>query len=570
MAVCEDGARSATAADVLSHRGAVALTLAATALFAVELGLPAFFDNEARYAEVAREMLVRGDWISPHLDFTLFLNKPPLTFWLAALVFRIAGPTEWARLVSVAAAGMALYATCRLGARLWGERAGVVAGIALATMLGFVLEARTLRPDMIVTASVAVALWCWREAVERRGANGWLVGLWVALGIGVLAKGMVPLVLAGAPIAVGTVHEAGWQGLRRLRPGLGIAVLGAIVVPWHVVVALRHPGFAWDYVVNQHLLFFFDRKLPRDSDGDSLAFFWAAFAGRAAPWMLLAPLTLSEAVRGAVGAGGARARGTLLVWLWIAGVLGFFSLTSARLEHYSLPALPAVALLAGRVWQRARAGGLPARAWAWLAGVGVLAAVAGAVGIVAGRALLARTYWILQAPGFLALAVPAAAALATAGVLLATVAVRRRADGLIAALALATVPLVVIVLRAEVEAEPLFSWRPLAHALVAAVPADAEIVFEAPEEYQLVGGLAYYTERRITLLAPPGFVPPTYLAGHMDDMFLGRETFARRWRAGERLAFVSDPQQRRETPDGLVPAPFHVIGRFGDRWVLAR
>jgi hypothetical protein len=137
-------------------------------------------------------------------------------------------------------------------------------------------------------------------------------------------------------------------------------------------------------------------------------------------------------------------------------------------------------------------------------------------------------------------------------------------------LAFATVPLVVIVLRAEVEAEPLFSWRPAAHALVTAVPADAEIVFEAPEEYQLVGGLAYYTERRITLLAPPGFVPPTYLAAHMDDMFLARETFVRRWLAGERLAFVSDPQQRRDTPDGLVPAPFHVIGRFGDRWVLAR
>ena len=90
MAVCEDGARSTTAADVLSHRDALVLTLAATALLAVKLDLPAFFDNEARYAEVAREMLVRGDWISPHLDFTLFLNKPPLTFWLTALVFRIA------------------------------------------------------------------------------------------------------------------------------------------------------------------------------------------------------------------------------------------------------------------------------------------------------------------------------------------------------------------------------------------------------------------------------------------------------------------------------------------------
>src|SRR6185503_15589377 len=121
------------------------------------------------------------------------------------------------------------------------------------------------------------------------------------------------------------------------------------------------------------------------------------------------------------------------------------------------------------------------------------------------------------------------------------------------------------VLRAEVEAEPLFSWRPVARALARAVPPDVPIVFEAPEEYQLVGGLVFYTRRRIELLAPPGFVPPTYLNGAVRDMFVARPVFEARWRAGERLAFVSDPQRRREDPDGLVPGSFHVLGRFGDR-----
>jgi hypothetical protein len=126
----------------------------------------------------------------------------------------------------------------------------------------------------------------------------------------------------------------------------------------------------------------------------------------------------------------------------------------------------------------------------------------------------------------------------------------------------------VIVLRAEVEAEPLFSWRPVARALVAGVPPEVPIVFEAPEEYQLVGGLAFYTGRRIELLEPPGFVPPTYLARTARDMFVPRPVFMQRWLAGERLAFVSDPQRRREDASGLVPGPFHVLGRFGDRWAL--
>ena len=114
---------------------------------------------------------------------------------------------------------------------------------------------------------------------------------------------------------------------------------------------------------------------------------------------------------------------------------------------------------------------------------------------------------------------------------------------------------------------PLFSWQPVAAAL-ATTPAGTDVVFEAPEEYQIVGGLAFYARRRITLLEPPGFVPPTYLAGHTREMFLARAAFERRWRAGERLAFVSNPERRRDEPAGLVPAPFHLLGRFGDRWVL--
>ena len=514
-------------------------------------------------------MALGGDWISPHLDFTLFLNKPPLVFWLAALVFRVAGPTEWVRLVPVGAAVVALLATCRLGALLYGGPAGMVAGLALATSLGFVLEARTLRPDMILTATVVVALLCWQTA-ERGGARRarWLAGLWAALGVGVLAKGLVPLVLAGLPIAAATLRDDGWRGAARLRPGLGLLVLAAIVVPWHVAAALRHPGFAWDYVVNQHVLFFLDRKLPRDSEGDALAFFWAAAAGRAAPWVLLVPLTLAEAVRGATRRATPAARATFLLWAWAGGLLLFFSCAPSRLEHYAVPALPAAALLAARAWQRARAGELGRAAWVYLVAGGALVAGAGIAGLLAGRALLAHTYWLVQVSGLLGLVAPAAAVVAGAGVLAAFAALGRRPDCLVAVLAASMVPLAAIVLRAEGVAEPLFSWRPVARALVAAVPPEVAVVFESPEEYQQVGGLAYYTERRITLLEPPGFVPPTYLAGHAREMFLARAAFERRWRAGERLAFVSDPQRRRDQPTGLVPAPFHVLGRFGDRWVL--
>ena len=580
MAVCEGRARTDLSgihsAHLLTRSSsgmwtAVGLALAAGAVFAVRLDAPGFFDNEGRYAEVAREMVLLRDWISPHLDFTLFLNKPPLTFWLTAIVFEWTGPSEWARLVSLSAAMVALFATCRLGALLYGARAALVAGVMLATSLGFVLEARTLRPDMLLTAAVVVALLCWQHAeAEETDRARWLAGMYAALGVGVLAKGLVPLVITGLPIAAVTLRERGWQGVSALRPGLGLVVLATVVLPWHVAVALRHPGFAWDYVVNQHLLFFLDRKFPRDSEGDGLLFFWAAFAGRALPWFVLLPLTLVEAVRGAARDASPDERATFLLWTWVGGTIVFFSCAPSRLEHYTIPALPGAALLAARSWQRAGAGELAPVGWRTLAVVGVTIALVGLVGLGYGQALLARTYWIAEARELLALVRPAASVLLIGGMLVGLASFGRRSDLLVGSLAVSMILLVGIVLRAEVAAEPLFSWRPVANLLTASVSPETEIVFEAPEEYQLVGGLAYYTRRRITLLAPPvRFVPPTYLAAQMDGMFLSRSDFERRWRAGERLAFVSDSQRRRDDPHGLVPDPFHVIGRFGDRWVLS-
>ena len=407
-------------------RWALALALAASVLVALRVDLPPYFDNEGRYAEVAREMVVLGDYATPHLDFVLFLNKPPLLYWLTALLFHVIGPSEWARLVSVAAGAVTLFATCRLGALLYGEPAGLVAGLALATSLGFVLEARTLRPDMLLTAAVVVALWCWRRAVaadRRRGR--WLAAMYAALAAGVLTKGLVPLVVFGIPAALVTLRDEGWRGFRRLRPGLGAAVLAAIVLPWHVLAAFRHPGFAWDYVVNQHLLFFLDRKLPHDSSGDPLGFFWAAYAARATPWILLVPLTLAEAVRGARRAAPGAPRATGLVWAWAGGLLFFFSCAPSRLEHYSMPALPAAALLAARLWQRARTAELGPQAWRLLAAAGGVVVVAAAAGLVVGRRLLGEIYWIAEAPELSRLVWPAGALLVAAGVGVALAAARR-------------------------------------------------------------------------------------------------------------------------------------------------
>jgi 4-amino-4-deoxy-L-arabinose transferase-like glycosyltransferase len=542
----------------------------AAALLSVRLDVPALFDNEGRYAEVAREMLVRRDFVTPTLDFTLFLNKPPLTFWLAALVHHLTGPSEWARLVSVAWASVTLVATCRLGALLYGQRTGLVGGALLAVTLGFVLEARTLRPDMAVAATVVLALLSWRHAVlspERR--LRWLLAFYTSLGIGMLAKGLVPVVLAGIPIGIVTLRERGWRGVRELRPGLGLLVVAAIVLPWHVAIALRHPGFVSDYLLNQHLATFFDKKPQNDTTGDPLWFFWAAFAGRMMPWVLLLPMTLDEARRGFARVAEPAARASAYLWLWLGGLMLFFSLAPSRLEHYCVPALPAGALLAARVWQRGARGQLGPLASRVLIAAGLVIAAIGFFGIARGAPLLARTYWIAQAPGLLSFAPLAGAVVAATGAAMAIAAARRHASLCVAVIGIAMIPITAIVVRAEAEAEPLFSWRLPARAVMTVAGPDTEVVFEAPREYQLVAGLVFYTGRRVTLLDPPGFVPPAYLEPAMDGMFMSREEFTRRWEAGEPLVLVSNPLLRREDPAEIAPGAHRVLGRFGDRWVLA-
>jgi len=535
------------------------------AIYAIALPAAGFYDNEGRYAEVARQMLLRGDFVTPYLSGVPFLNKPPLTAWVAAAVLPHAAASEWARLVSVAAAVTTLVATVRLGAHVYGRRHGLAAGMLLVTTTGFVLEARVLRPDGLLVASMAVALLClWHAEHAARRRTPWLVAFYVALGIGILAKGLLPLILLGPPVALVVLGGPdGWRGVRRLRPVLGCLVLGAIVLPWHVLVAWRNPGFAWDFVVNQHLLFAFDRKEPRDSEGCSLAVFWGAFSGRAAPWIVLLPFAARE-LRGLAGLDPWR----LVPWLWMSTPLLLFSLTPSRLEHYTLPALPAVALLAaGPALDLVRGDRRAVRVLAIVLALAALAA--GFVFLVRGPSLLSRIPWLDEAPGLKPLPRLAGTVLVLGGALAAVAAIARHGRATLAALIAATAGFEAVVVAATVAVAPILSAKSAAAAIDAAVGPDAEVVFEAPTEYQLVAGLDFYLRREVTLLEPAtGFVPPTYLEGRVGGMFIEREELERRWRQQRPTVFVSDPTRRRDDPAGLTPEPFVVLGRFGNRWVL--
>lgn len=415
--------------DGASERRRDLLVLAALAavLFFPALGARAVWNpDEARYAEVAREMRVTGEWFLPHLNGEVYAQKPPLLFWsmnLASLA--TGGLDEWAaRLPSALAALAAVLLTYRIGRRFFGRRAGLLSALALATSVKILWQGRFGQIDMLLTGLVAAAVWFWvRAYTEERPRLYPLFFLFA--GLATLAKGPVgllpPLLAAIAFLLV--MREPG--ELRRMRIGLGLLLWAAVILAWLVPAGIAGgEEYLRTIVFKQNVTRYADPWHHFKPPWYYLTLIPPDFF----PWSLLLPGALFVGWRrlredGAVAQSGApRATpraGYLFALCWMVVTLVFFSLSPAKRTVYILTMYPAMALLVGSGLDRLAARWTEARTserrWlVWpLAGIaGIAALVAAAVPFVAERR--ARELAALG-PGLPALVVTAALLLAVGG-----------------------------------------------------------------------------------------------------------------------------------------------------------
>ena len=551
--------------------GVVLLALAVWAC-SYRLGAAPLLDdpNEAEYAEVAREMVEGGDWLTPHLNDALFLNKPPLTYWLIGLSTLAFGVNEFAaRLPSACAALIVLALLVKLGTQLYDRETGLLAGLVLLATGGFFVESHEVRPDLwltvgVVGSLVALSRLLREPAQYTTAAARWpLIGWQVALAVGMLAKGLTGILLSGLVAVVMIVVERRFDLVKRLLHPRGWWLFAVLIAPWHVVMSLWHPGFFWDYVVNQHLLFFFDRKLPRDSEPVSLLTFWGAFAFRLFPWTLFAPLAVWGAMRRRRRAHGT---GDALLLASVAAVLLFFSAASSRMEHYSIPAIPVAALLIARLFREygSDEGCIPSGV---ITATVVALTVLGWCGPFAVPRLVAAQEWLAPMHEFPDLARRVFVIVGVGLTAAAAAALGRRRSWAAVAIAvafLAAVPSFVqgVVLLARVD-----SSAGMAKALRVLVEPDERVIYEAPVEYQNCAGFNYYMRRRLDLLRPPGFVAPTYLTAYEGELFISQDDLAQIWDS-ERVFLVTNPLAPRAKLDGTVPHPFYVVARDTVRWAV--
>ena len=317
---------------------------------------PAPFDDpgEGMHAEIAREILLEGDWITLHLNGVRYFDKPPLLYWLGALSMTAWGPTEPVlRLWPVLGVLGAVTGTALLGARLLSPWAGVVAGLALLTSAGFFAYGHYLRPETLFVAAIQ---WGFALLLLARAESGRLATLGcAALGIAALVKDPLGALGPLAAVALSLALAGRLRPVSRWLPAGGLGLLIAVGGAWYVLVELLNPGFLWYTLVDNHLLNVVRARHFPDEDVPLTGPEFLAVAGLGAfPWVLPAALTVAGLVMRRAWREPREAPWVALS-LWAAGVYVLFALAPFKLPHYGLPAYPALALLAARWWEEGRA-----------------------------------------------------------------------------------------------------------------------------------------------------------------------------------------------------------------------
>ncbi len=346
--------------DLLSdwRIGALILTALWFVIYMVGLSTPALLDDaDTVHAEAAREMVQRHDWVTLYANGVRYLEKAPLMYWSVATSYTLFGVSEWSTRFPLMLGVLAMIlTTCGLGRWAFGAEGGFDSGLVMATALGPYLFTRFLIPDVPVGLWLTLTFWLFLKSLEEAEPSRWVCwGLAAVCALNVLTKGLIGLVFPVGAIGLYLLMTGKVKHLLKLRLFSSTIVFFAIAAPWHLLAERANPaqgqvrGFLWFYFVNEHFLRFLNKRVPRDYDTVPLLLFWALLIVWLVPWSVFVPQGLREVPRRwreFRSQMSRRQRANLLFLLWALVIVGFFSF-STRQEYYTIPSIPAMALLIG-------------------------------------------------------------------------------------------------------------------------------------------------------------------------------------------------------------------------------
>ncbi len=560
-------------------------------------------DVDAVQAQIARNMLHSGDWVTARLNGVLYLEKSPLKYWMMAVSMAVFGEHDWAARIPLALSSILLcWLVTRMAGWALGPRTGLYAGLSLTVSLGLWLFTRILIPDVILTAAIAFTLWAFFRAIEpgEPHSRRWALGAWAGIGVGMLLKGLIAAVF---PLGTAFFYLVlSRQVLRReiwarLHIVSGVGLMLLIAAPWHILATLRNPpyfdftmhsepgsyrGFFWFYFFNEHILRFLNLRYPRDYDTVPPVLFWLFHLAWFFPFSAFFARAAVLPYRGTDRA----SRMRLLALCWIGMVMGFFALSTTQ-EYYSMPAYPAYAILLGSAMAKAGE-----TAWKWCV------RTAGAVAAVAFLAIVGILFASLPyaAPGDIAQALtrnPGAYTLSLGHMgdltlrsfaylrlplLLAGIAMLGGAIGAFALrgqrAAFALAAMMVLFFQAArvalIAFDPYLGSYALAESLNRA-PAGGLII---DDPYWELSGIFFYTKPSMSgaaliLNGRKNNLEYGSYAPNAPKVFIGDADFVARWKSPDRWYVVSEDEKRRHLEDLVGAGALHAISHSGGKTVYA-
>jgi 4-amino-4-deoxy-L-arabinose transferase-like glycosyltransferase len=303
--------------------------------------------DEGRYAEIAREMAVSGDWVTPRLNGIKYFEKPPLQYWVTAASYDLFETDQWtARLAPAVAGFLTILVVGFTAARLAGPTAGTYAALALAGCVWHVGMSHFVTLDALLAFLLTCALCSFllanRVDLPPGRARLWMLAAWAELALAMLTKGLLALAIPGATLVLYSIVTRDLGPWRRLHVLPGLALFVLIAAPWFVAVSIANPGFAEFFFIHEHVQRFLTTEHRRTG---AWWYFVPLFVAGILPWLTIAPWTWRATWQASAASNGFRWRAFCLVWA--AFVFVFFSMSGSKLPSYILPMFAPLMLVLG-------------------------------------------------------------------------------------------------------------------------------------------------------------------------------------------------------------------------------
>ena len=485
--------------------------------------------DEGRYAEIAREMAVSGDWITPRSNDFKYFYKPPLQYWATAAAFKVFGENEWTARLWTALCGFAgVLITGLWSARVWGAHIGFLSALILAGSIMWTAMGHFAALDMSLAFFLAAAVAAFAAGQRDEATAGerrrlMLFG-WAAAALAVLSKGLIGIVLPGASLVVYALWARDFRVFARLEWLRGLALFLVIAAPWFVAVSLANPEFAHYFFIHEH----FERFLTKVHGryGPPWYFIPVLIAGLL-PWTLF----LGHVVRAGLVRTTKIFQPERFLLVWVVTVFLFFSASSSKLVSYILPIFPALAVLTALGLQRSSP---RLRRWVWgIVALGGLAVALATPGYIAQReGFVPRELLEQYSPWIVA----AGIVVAIGGVLAFLLDRGDRLTSAVVAAAFAGLVGAQLAISGHERLAPVFSAYDIAQKVAPALAPDTPFFMVSMYDHTL----PFYLRRTMTLVAVKDELEQA-IAWEPEKFIPDMASFRIRWDAAPRAAAVMQP-----------------------------